>query len=197
MNKRNKIIIILLIIIIIPVAYYGVTILEEQIFYNSIKEISDIENQSDSIGDKIRNSTYPSNQEYQEYCVNNINTNNRELEMLQQLKGKVFTDKYKEFIDIQINRLNSENRTTTLMLNNSNLYQEFKSGTLGYSRALSLIKDNNLAIESYSNKTSEYKVEADSFLSVHTDMKDKLYELDIDEDFLYEQIEEVKIKNIT
>ena len=197
MEKRNKILIIILIIIIIPVAYYGVTILEEQIFYNSIKEISDIENQSDVLGDHLRNSTNPSNEEYKEYCINNIDTCSREIEMLQELKGKVFTDKYKEFIDIQINRLNSENRTTTLMLNNSNIYQEYKNGTLGYSRALSLIKDNNIAEESYANKTSEFKVEADSFLSVHTGMKNKLYQLGIDEDFLYEQIEEVKIKSIT
>ena len=68
---------------------------------------------------------------------------------------------------------------------------------MGYSRALSLIEDNNQVISSYANKTSEYKVEADSFLSVHTDMKEKFNELGIDEDFLFDQIEEVKTEYIS
>lgn len=62
---------------------------------------------------------------------------------------------------------------------------------------MSLINDKGNEVSSYSNKTGEYKVEADSFLSVHTDMKDKFNELAIDEDFLYNQIEEVKSEYIT
>lgn len=197
MEKRNKLlIIVLLIIILIPVAYFGTTTLEKHIFYNSIKEISDIENQSDASGDNIRNNRNPSNEDYKDFCINAINTTSKEIEMLQELKGKVFSGTYKEFIDIQINRLNSENRTYTLMLNNSNIYQEYKDGTIGDSRALSLIEDNNIAIESYANTTGKFKVEADSFLSVHTDMKDKFNEMGIDEDFLYDQIEEVKAESI-
>ena len=51
MRKNKKLIIlILLIIIIIPIAYFGISMFEQQIFYDGIKQISDIENRStDSI----------------------------------------------------------------------------------------------------------------------------------------------------
>ena len=117
--------------------------------------------------------------------------------MLQDLKSKVFSEPYVEFIDIQINRLNSENRTYTAMLENGNIYEQYKNGQMGYSRALSLIEDKNSEIDLYSNKTSEFKVEADSFLSVHMDMKEKFDELGIDEDFLFDQIEEVNVEYIS
>lgn len=196
MEMKNKIIIlILLLIILIPIVYFG--FLEESIFYNTIKEVSDIENKSDAINDNLRNQTNPSVEDYVDYQIESINTTSNEILMLQDLKSKVFSEQYVEFIDIQINRLNSENRTYTAMLENGNIYEQYKNGQIGYSRALSLIEDNNQVISSYSNKTSEYKVEADSFLSVHTDMKQKFDELGIDEDFLYDQIEEVKVEYIS
>ncbi|MBE6486918.1 MAG: hypothetical protein E7Z85_08780 [Methanosphaera stadtmanae] len=197
MEKNKKwLLIILLIIIIIPLTYFGISFLQEQTFYNGIKEISDIENITDADGDKLRNQTTPSNNDIIEYHIKSINTTSTEILMLQDLKSKVLNDEYTEFIDIQINRLNSENRTYTAMLDNSNIYEQFKNGQIGSSKALSLINDNNKEISTYSNKTSEYKAEADSFLSVHTDMKNKFNELGIDEDFLYDQIEEVKTERI-
>lgn len=196
MERKNLIIIlILLLIIIVPIVYFG--FLEESIFYNTIKEVSDIENKSDANIDILRNQTNPSVEDYVDYQIESINTTSNEILMLEDLKSKVFSEQYVEFIDIQINRLNSENRTYTAMLENGNIYEQYKNGQIGYSRALSLIEDNNQVISSYANKTSEFKVEADSFLSVHTDMKEKFNELGIDEDFLFDQIEEVKIEYVS
>ena len=202
MEKRNKLIImVLLIIIIAPLAYIGISgylhDLEVQTFYNGIKNISDVENKSDANGDIIRNQTAPSNKDIKEYTLESINTTSKEVLMLQDLKSKLSNESYIEFIDIQINRLNSENRTYTTMLEGSDIYEQYQNGQIGASRTLSLIEDKNKEISDYSNKTSEYKLEADSFLSVHTDMKDKFNELGIDEDFLYDQIEEVKGETIT
>jgi len=197
MEKKKLIIIVLLIIIIIPVAYFGFSILEEQIFYNGIKEISDIENKTDAAGDIIRNQTTPSNKDLKEFELESINTTSTEIIMLQDLKSKVFKQEYIEFIDIQINRLNSENRTYTAMVDQSNIYEQYKNGQISASRSLSLIQDKNKEISSYANKTSEYKVDADSFLSVHTEMKNKFKQLGIDEDFLYNQIENDKIEYVT
>ena len=202
MEKRNKlIIIVLLIIIIVPLAYIGISgylhDLEVQTFYNGIKNISDVENKSDANGDIIRNQTAPSNKDIKEYTLESINTTSKEVLMLQDLKSKLSNESYIEFIDIQINRLNSENRTYTTMLEGSDIYEQYQNGQIGASRTLSLIEDKNKEISDYSNKTSEYKLEADSFLSVHSDMKAKFNELGIDEDFLYDQIEEVKGETIT
>ena len=202
MEKRKKLIImVLLIIIIAPLAYIGISgylhDLEVQTFYNGIKNISDVENKSDANGDIIRNQTAPSNKDIKEYTLESINTTSEEVLMLQDLKSKLSNESYIEFIDIQINRLNSENRTYTTMLEGSDIYEQYQNGQIGASRTLSLIEDKNKEISDYSNKTSEYKLEADSFLSVHTDMKAKFNELGIDEDFLYDQIEEVKGETIT
>ena len=196
MERKNKIILlILLLIIIVPIVYFG--FLEESIFYNTIKEVSDIENKSDAVNDVLRNQTNPSVEDYVDYQIESVNTTSNEILMLQGLKSIVFSEPYVEYIDIQINRLNCENRTYSAMLENGNIYEQYKNGQMGYSRALSLIEDNNQVISSYANKTSEYKVEADSFLSVHTDMKEKFNELGIDEDFLFDQIEEVKTEYIS
>jgi len=196
MERKNKIILlILLLIIIVPIVYFG--FLEESIFYNIIKEVSDVENKSDAVNDVLRNQTNPSVEDYVDYQIESVNTTSNEILMLQGLKSIVFSEPYVEYIDIQINRLNCENRTYSAMLENGNIYEQYKNGQMGYSRALSLIEDNNQVISSYTNKTSEYKVEADSFLSVHTDMKEKFNELGIDEDFLFDQIEEVKTEYIS
>ena len=198
MRKRSKLIIlILLIITIIPIAYFGISMYEQHIFYDGIKQISDIENRTDAAGDVLRNQSTPSNTDIKQNLLESINTTSTEILMLQDLKTKVFNEDYKEFIDIQINRLNSENRTYTIMVENSDIYEQYKNGQIGSSKALSLINDKGEESTSYANKTSEYKVEADSFLSVHTDMKDKFNQLGIDEDFMYNQIEEVKTDYIT
>lgn len=198
METRNKIIIlILLLIIAIPILYFGALKLEEDVFYNAIKEISDLENKTDAEGDVIRNQYNPSLSDIRDYTIKSINVTSEEILMLQDLKSKVVSEQYNEFIDIQINRLNSENRTYTAMLESSDIYQQYLDGKMSNSRAVSLIDDKNREISSYANKTSEYKVEADSFLSIHTDMKEKFNELGIDEDFLFDQIEEVKTEYVS
>lgn len=196
MKKKNIILILVLIIVVVPLAYFTISgylhDLEEKTFYNSIKEISDMENKTDAAGDVIRNQTNLSNKDLNNYLTESINITSTEILMLQDLKTKISNESYQEYIDIQINRLNSENRTYTALQQNSNTYEEYKNGQIGASRTLSLINDKNKEIDSYANKTGEYKVESDSFLSTHTDMKEKFNELGIDEDFLINQIEEVK-----
>ena len=194
-RKKIFILLILFLIILIPIVYFG--FLEESIFYNTIKEVSDIENKSDAESDVLRSQYNPSLSDIKEDTLRSIDVTSEEILMLQDLKSKVFSEPYVEFIDIQINRLNSENRSYTTMVEISNIYQQYRDGKMGNSQALSLIEDKNSEISTYSNKTSEYKVEADSFLSVHTDMKKKFNELGIDEDFLFAQIEEVKAEYIS
>lgn len=199
-KKKRLIIIIILLLIIFPAAYVGISAylhnVEVQTFYDGIKEISDIENSSDAEGDLLRNQSAPSNSDLKEVLIKTINTTSTEILMLQDLKTKVSNKSYTEFIDIQINRLNSENRTYTAMLDNSNTYEQYKNGQIGGSKTLSLIQDKNKEINSYANKTANYKIDADSFLSVHTDMKEKFNQLGIDEDFMYNQIENVKSKSV-
>lgn len=193
MKKISIIIIVALFLVVSLIFAFGY--FEEQNFYNSIKKISDLENSSDAEMDVIRQKTYPSNDDVREFSIKSINTTSEEILMLQDLKKQVFKQEYVEYIDIQLNRLNSENRTYTSLLDTCDVYDKYKNGEMGYSEALSLINQNK--DNGYTEMVGEYKVESDIFLSSHSDMKDKFNELGIDEDFMFNQTEETKAVSVT
>lgn len=198
--NRKVILLIVVLIIIIPLAYIGISgylqQLEEQTFYDTIKNVSDIENKSDIENMKIINQSSASREEMTTYINNSINAINQEVELLSDLKNKVSNESYKEYIDIEISRLNSENRTNNIMQDYIDVYNQYKNGEIGSSHALSLINDYNQEITSYSNATNQYKVESDTFLSKHPDIRNKFNELGIDEDFMYNEIQEVNVNHI-
>ena len=74
------------------------------------------------MNDVLRNQTNPSVEDYVDYQIESVNTTSNEILMLQGLKSIVFSEPYVEYIDIQINRLNCENRTYSAMLENGNIY---------------------------------------------------------------------------
>jgi len=200
MEKKKKIIITILIIIFaIALIYFGMEYmheLEQQTFYDTIKNVSDLENKTDIESDKINKQTSASTEDVKKKEIESINTTSQEILILQDLKNKVSNESYLEYIDIQLDRLNSENRTYTIMLENTEVYEQYQSGQMTNSRALSLIKDKNDEMDTYIDKVKEAKVQSDTFLSKHTDMKDKFNQMSIDEDFLLNQIEEVKTEYI-
>ena len=197
LQKKNKIIIIILVILSLIGILVASHYIEEQIFYDTIKKVSDLENKSDTENMALAEKAYPSTEEIKESCVNTINTSSEEIAILQDLKGKVFNESYREYIDIEINRLTCENKTNTIMLDESNVYEDYQNGKIGSSRTLSLINDNKEEMDSYVEKVKEYKVESDTFLSRHTDMKERFDKLGIDEDFMFNQIQEVNVESIT
>ena len=200
MEKKKKIIITILIIIFaIALIYFGMEYmheLEQQTFYDTIKNVSDLENKTDIESDKINKQTSASTEDVKKKEIESINTTSQEILILQDLKNKVSNESYLEYIDIQLDRLNSENRTYTIMLENTEVYEQYQSGQMTNSRALSLIKDKNDEMDTYIDKVKEAKVQSDTFLSKHTNMKDKFNQMGIDEDFLLNQIEEVKTEYI-
>ena len=200
MEKKKKIIITILIILFaIALVYFSMEYmheLEQQTFYDTIKNVSDLENKTDIESDKINKQTSASTSDVKKKDIDSINTTSQEILILQDLKNKVSNESYKEYIDIQLDRLNSENRTYTIMLENTEVYEQYQSGHMTNSRALSLINDKNDEMDTYIDKVKEAKVQSDTFLNKHTDMKDKFNQIGIDEDFLFNQIEEVKTENI-
>lgn len=197
MQKKNKILIILLLIVSVIAVVLAAHYIEEQIFYDTIKQVSDLENKSDIENNKLNSQTSISNKEANESTLKSINTTSEEILMLQDLKTKVFNKSYLEYIDIEINRLTCENKTYSTFIDDSNIYEQYKNGEIESSRALSLINDHNEEANTYTDKVKEYKVESDAFLSRHTDMKEKFNQLGIDEDFMSNQIEEVNVEYIS
>ena len=200
MEKNKKIIIsVLIIIFAIALVYFGMGYmqkLEQQTFYDTIKNVSDLENETDIENDKIHKQTSASTEDVKKKEIDSINTTSEEIMILQDLKNKVSNESYLEYIDIQLDRLNSENQTYRIMLESTEVYEQYQSGKMTNSQALSLIHDKTDEMDTYIDKVKEAKVQSDTFLNKHTDMKDKFNQIGIDEDFLFNQIEEVNTENI-
>lgn len=200
MEKNKKIIIsVLIIIFAIALVYFGIGYmqkLEQQTFYDTIKNVSDLENETDIENDKIHKQTSASTEDVKKKEIDSINTTSEEILILQDLKNKVSNESYLEYIDIQLDRLNSENQSYRIMLESTEVYEQYQSGKMTNSQALSLIHDKTDEMNTYIDKVKESKVQSDTFLNKHTDMKDKFNQIGIDEDFLFNQIEEVNTEYI-
>lgn len=142
----------MIILFAIALVYFGMKYmheLEQQRFYDTIKNVSDLENKTDIENDKIHKQTSASTENVKKKEIDSINTTSEEIVILQDLKNKVSNESYTEYIDIQLDRLNSENRTYTIMLENTEVYEQYRSGQMTNSRALSLIKDKTDEMDIY------------------------------------------------
>lgn len=191
--KNKYVIIIVLCLIIIPLSYFGITGYlsdrESQTFYDSIKNISDMENQSDIKYHEYTKQNTHSNDEIIKTHNDAINNLSNEVLLLQELKQKLTNETYKEYVDLQINRLDCECKYDSLIIEGIKIDDQYKNGEISLSKRNQLINTKESELSSYGNKTTEYKIESDTFLSRHTDIKNKFNQLNIDEDFLIAQLE--------
>lgn len=188
-----KILLIAVILIVCIGAYFLITDYnnkqEIELFYDNIKNISDIENKSDIEYKKYLDLDTKTNDQ----LINNhtavMKTIDTETSMLNDLKDKLTNETLKEYVDIQINRLNTEKRYDELLIEDAKSANKYINGEITLSERLDKMNSAKSELSSYGNKTTEYKMDADSFLSLHKEIKEKFDELGIDEDFLYAQLE--------
>ncbi len=202
MKKKFKIaLIILLIIIIIPIAYYGINSYldyqDQENFYNTIKNVSDMENKSDIEHSVILNSTHVTEKEIKSNQTKSINDLSKEIKILQELDNNTRNSTYKEYIELEIDRMTSESKVYEQMCNIYDADERYENGEITSQKRYELQKDYISKEYDYINKTTDKKIEVELFLNKHPDMKDKFDELKIDEDFLVCQSEENNITSIT
>ncbi len=203
MKKKTKIIliIVILLVIIVPacVMFYNNYQYEQdqKNFNNTIKEVSDMENQSDINTQNNIDSNYSvSASAYLNDCENKSKIMDNEINMLQNLSSNTNNKTYEEYISIQIDRLNAEKSVCSSEIDLTHHYEQYKNGEISTSSALSKMKDDDEQISRYVNQTENKKDESQQFLTKHPDLKKTLENLKIDEDFMVNQIEDSNISTV-
>lgn len=188
MKKNIKILAILLVIIIIPVAYYGITTamnnMEQENFYNTIKNVSDNENITDgpiseTIMDKNLNITKAIDAE-----VGNSKTLNSSIATLKELNESLRNDTLKEYVNIEIRRMQEEVKVADKVIKYAYELRDYNNGKISSSEMLSYYNQYEKDIAKLGTRVDDAKTDAMEFLTAHPDMKEKFDELGIDEDFM-------------
>lgn len=191
-RKIKKIIIILVILaIVIPTTYIAYTNYqnyeEQKNFNKTMKNISDIENQSDIKANEL--SSESSVDILIPATANDINTTTKEIDMLQNLSDNTHNQTYKEYINIQIDRLETEKMAYTSYEESLKTFESYKNGSKSYSQTVTEYNEYKNDTKKYNDKIGDKKDESTTFLDKHNDLKNTLEKLNIDEDFLINQKE--------
>ncbi len=168
MKKSFKILIVLIIIIlaIVPVGYsYYVDYQNQQdrlLFNQTIKNVSNIENQSDTEFDPVRKN--PSSMSELKSELQKTNTDiDQEIGILQNLNNKTNNQTHKEYIALEIKRLNGEHDVYSTIINEG------------------LSSSNE--VKTKAATVRQTKDDVVTFLAQHFSLKQDLENMNIDEDF--------------
>ncbi|WP_304124523.1 hypothetical protein [Methanosphaera cuniculi] len=187
MNKKFKILIIILILILIPVVYFTATTISNQMeqdnFYNTIKEVSDNENKSDIVSSEYqKNSSYTlseimDNNFALKVTESNSRTLNESIAKLKDLNKSLQNETLKEYVELEIQRMEDEVESDNYYYSGaSDTFKALKGEISVHSVYDKVMSDYNKSKE-YGNKVDTDKQKVQDFLEKHPDIKNKFEEL--------------------
>ena len=188
MNKKTKtiagIIIIILLVCSAFVAYnYYSNLKDREEFNSTIKNASNLEN----VTDQNYYDLYAKGSEKTENLIvffeSKIDNNTQIINNLTEFKNKTSNETYKEYLTIEINRLQAETDYHKQDLKYAQSYKQYKDGDISASQMRSISSDVLDEQELYVGQGEDYKQEAVDFLKEHPELNETLIGLDIDEDF--------------
>lgn len=188
--KKRSILTIILVLILIPVVYFTTTTImnnmEQENFYNTIKEVSDAENKTDIvIAEVIQNNTPTDNLTfYLKYYESNTRTLNESIRKLKDLNKSIHNETLKEYLDIEITRMQDEVESNGYMFSATNKTIEVLEGNIPVLSSYNEIMSNYNKSNETNIQIDRDKQKAEDFLNKHPDIKHKFEELKIDEDFM-------------
>jgi len=194
MKKHVKVILIILIIIVaIPVAYVGYKDYQynsqQELFNKTIKEVSDIENKSDTEAyDFIKDKSYTTDNMMKYYDIHNVTQ--EEIEKLQELDDKLSNQTLKDYVQLQIKRISAEETMNKASMDQYQATKKYNDNEMSYVNYRKVKGDTDETMSKYRNMTSEYKRDSQTYLSSHPDLRQQLEDLGIDEDFMIEEIQQ-------
>lgn len=152
-------------------------------FNKTIKTASDLENVTDKNYVAIYDKGSMSVDEVIAFEKNDIENLTREIDLLNKFKNQTRNSTYKDYLEIEVNRLTYEKRAHETCLESYNLYKEYLNGDMSSSAFFSKQKD----IDSQKNRTENQidveKTNAINYLEKHPHLNKTLTDLEIDEDF--------------
>ena len=197
MNKKFKILIIILILILIPVVYFTATTISNQMeqdnFYETIKNVSNNENKSDRLIAEYIQNNENNHSKHMKLMNDSIVDGNKSLNDLKELNNSLHNETLKEYVEIEISRLENEEKLWKNSYKGDQYAIEYYDGKMSLSEALEISKNNNYEINKSYILVSNDKEKAEEFLEKHPDIKNRFEELGIDEDFMI--FEEAEIDN--
>jgi len=187
MEGKHKIIAVILIILLILMGSYAIITYKNAQDNNEFKELlknaSNLENITDEHYKEAYSGKSMSGSDFKSFTESILENCTKESDMLIEFKNKTFNQTQKEYLEIEINRLQKEQQAKEKAVDNANQYQRYLNGEITASKykELSGIIDNDT--DRIENEIGMIKEDAITYINNHQDLKDTLKELNIDEDF--------------
>lgn len=188
MKKNTKILLILIIIILIPIVYFTATTMlnqmEQDRFYETIKNVSNAENNSDKgLAEFIQNNS--NNYTFLMHNYNQtIKTMNDSIDTLKDLNKSLHNETLKEYVNLEITRMEDEKTHWKTMYEECEVLKNYYHGKAPYSESYQKVKQLNVEINKTGTIVDHDKEKAEEFLEDHPDIKNRFEKLGIDEDFM-------------
>lgn len=187
MDTKYKIISIILVIILLSLGVIIGINYKNEIDNNEFKEIltnaSDIENITDKHYTEMFSGRSVSINEFKTFAQSNVENTSNEISILKEFRDKTSNQTQKEYLDIEINRLEQELRAYEKDIDSANQYERYLNGEITASKYTDLATQINDDVDRIDDETSIIKDDAITYLDNHPDLKQTINELNIDEDF--------------
>lgn len=187
MDTKYKIISIILVIILLSLGVIIGINYKNEIDNNEFKEIltnaSDIENITDKHYTEMFSGRSVSINEFKTFAQSNVENTSNEISILREFRDKTSNQTQKEYLDIEINRLEQELRAYEKDIDSANQYERYLNGEITASKYTDLATQINDDVDRIDDETSIIKDDAITYLDNHPDLKQTINELNIDEDF--------------
>ena len=180
MKKNNKILLILIIIILIPVVYFTATTISNQMeqdnFYETIKNVSNNENNSDKLISQLIQTNNNNDNDTINVYTKTSKTLNESIKTLTDLEESLHNETLKEYVNLEITRMEVEEK-----------YWEACIECIQTKSNTKELNDKGIIINHSKENVAD-------FLNKHPDIKNRFEKLGIDEDFRIVESAEVDKK---
>lgn len=191
MEKKYKIISIIILILLLGIMIFaGINYknnLENKEFKEILKNASNIENITDKNYKELYNDTILNLTEFKLVTQSLLDNCSKETDILTKFKDKTSNETQKEYLEIEIKRLQTEQRAHEKLVENGKEYERYLNGEITASRYIERSNTLNNDSERADNELGMIKDEAITYIQNHQDLNNTITELNLDEDFyLYE-----------
>lgn len=187
MNKQHKIISIIIIILLVIIGVYGYINYKNEMENNEFKEIlknaSDIENITDKSYTEMYSGKSIRIDEYLTFTKSNVENTSKELDILIKFKNKTSNQTQKEFLEMQIKRLEKENIEHKDNLDIGEQCKRYLNGEITANKYNEILEKSTENHEQINDEISKIKEDTMVFIDNHPDLKSVLEEIGVDEDF--------------
>ncbi len=187
MNKKKLAIrVVIVVILAAGIIYATSSYLDEQDrkqFNQTIQLASTIENISDIAHVKKWDKGTIKVEDDITSTEEEIKNTTDEIKVLEEFKNSTRNETYRQYLEIQIDRLTVEKRYEEAYIPYMHAYQKYKKGEMSLSNLNSQKNSSSIQVDELVKQSNQKKTDAINFLEKHPDLNKTLVDLKIDEDF--------------